>query len=64
MKTIKYITTLTFVAILSLGCNKTINKGEEYTVEGRVMYNCETPMDNTEFSFRQGDLGILGIVFI
>lgn len=61
MKTIKHIITLTLVAILSLGCNKTINKGEEYTVEGRYMYNCETPIINTEFSFRQGDPGILGI---
>jgi len=61
MKTIKYLITLTLVAFLSLGCNKTINKGKEYTVEGRLMYNCETPMDNTEFSFRQGDPGILGI---
>ncbi|PKR80928.1 hypothetical protein CW751_07100 [Brumimicrobium salinarum] len=61
MKTIKYLITLTLVTFLSLGCNKAINKGKEYTVEGRLMYNCETPIVNTEFSFRQGDPGILGL---
>lgn len=62
MKTkIKHIITLTLVAILSLGCNKAINKGEEYTVEGRLMYNCETPMANTEFSFIQGSPGLIEV---
>ncbi|PKR80927.1 hypothetical protein CW751_07095 [Brumimicrobium salinarum] len=62
MKTkMKNIITLTLVTFLSLGCNKAINKGKEYTVEGRLMYNCETPMDNTEFSFRQGDPALISI---
>jgi hypothetical protein len=43
------------------GCKKIIKNDKKYTVEGRLMYNCETPVSDIELSFSQGDPGIIGL---
>ena len=48
MKTIKYIIATILLSTLTLGCNKIEHEKTEYTIEGRLMYNCDTPSSNLE----------------
>ena len=48
MKTIKYFTATILLSTLTLGCNKIEHEKTEYTIEGRLMYNCDTPASNVE----------------
>ncbi|WP_107039084.1 hypothetical protein [Brumimicrobium mesophilum] len=57
MKTLIYIATIIFLSTIAFGCR---DKDKEYTIEGRLMLDCETPASNVSgISMKQNvSLGI------